>query len=210
MKILCLNTAFPTAQIACEFNGKNVFEEIDAKAKSSENVLPAIEKILSSNDLLPVNLSHVAVVTGPGSFTGLRIGVAIVKGIACVHTNLKIISINSLDLMAFQHIKTNKAESDFYCILNALSGRYFLAKYNENNKRTGDCLLTEKLPEDISLVGLETENLSVATSFIKVEPKTILEFSKKLISEGKFTSLENLEPFYLRLSQAEENLIKKK
>lgn len=241
MKILCINTAFPTAQIACEFDEKKVFKEINAEAKSSENVLPAIENILSANNLTPENVTHIGVVTGPGSFTGLRIGVAIVKGFACVFPAIQIISVNSLDFMAFQYMQEkllhknecncekictnefqniekkqleelnfqeNKDEKkEFYCILNALSGRFFLAKFNEKGERVGECILTGELPKNAVLVGLEGENLKVATELIKLNPEFLLDFVKKFISEKKFISLEKLNPFYLRLSQAEENLM---
>ena len=210
MKILCLNTAFQTAQLACEFESKQVYKEINAEAKSSENVLPAIENILSSNNLTPADLSHIGVITGPGSFTGLRIGVAIVKSFMCVYPNIKIISVNSLDFMSFHYVQKNKTNNEFYCILNALSGRYFLAKYNKNGERAGEYLLTDKLPENVVLVGLENENLSVASHLIKLQPELLLKLVKSLINENKITSLENLMPFYLRLSQAEENLIKGK
>lgn len=256
MKILCLNTAFKTAQIACEFEAKRVFKEIDAEAKSSENVLPTVEKILSSNNLTPKNLTHIGVIVGPGSFTGLRIGVAIVKGFVCVFPSLKIISANSLDFMAFQYVQENQfnfqkrqlnvqeeqfkknegldnknsqenqnfqsqeqsqkeqsqlsEQKQFYCVLNAFSERYFLAKYNENGERLGGCLLTENLPNDSIIIGLESENLESANKLIKLKPEYLLNFIKKLINKNEFISLEKLNPFYLRLSQAEENLIKKK
>lgn len=252
MKILCLNTAFKTAQIACEFEAKKVFKEIDAEAKSSENVLPAIENILSSNNLTPENLTHIGVVVGPGSFTGLRIGVAIVKGFVCVFPSLKIVSANSLDFMAFQFVQENQLniqgenanvqkeqiyknesfdnikssqenqefesqklqgifseQKEFYCALNAFSGKYFLARYNEKGERLGDCLLTENLPDNSIVIGLESENLINVNKFIKLRPEYLLSFIKEFINKKEFTSLEKLNPFYLRLSQAEENLIKR-
>ena len=78
MNILCINTAFKTAQIAV-CGKKNVFVSLDANAKSSENVLPAVEEALLKAGLDISAIDHIGVVVGPGSFTGVRVGVALVK-----------------------------------------------------------------------------------------------------------------------------------
>ncbi|MDD4685750.1 MAG: tRNA (adenosine(37)-N6)-threonylcarbamoyltransferase complex dimerization subunit type 1 TsaB [Clostridia bacterium] len=213
MKILCVNTAFPIAQIAFENNGKYTEKEIIAEAKSSEKVLPAIEEILSIQNVVPKNLEFLAVVVGPGSFTGLRIGVAIAKGFACANP-LKLIALNSLDLMAFEFIKNNPQQSNFYCIQNALSGRYFVAEYL-NGERVGECYMSNNLPEKGFFVGLEHEKLNFITedesidihsNYIKPSAEMLMQLTKKYIAKEMFTKLENLAPIYLRLSQAEENL----
>lgn len=209
MKILCVNTAFPVAQIVFENNGEYTEKEIVAEAKSSEKVLPAIEEILNTQNIAPKNLNFLAVVVGPGSFTGLRISVAIAKGFACANP-LKLIAINSLDLMAFEFFQSNPKQSNFYCVQNALSGRYFIAEY-DNGERVGECYMSNNLPQGF-LVGLECEEInfiSENSKHIKLSAKSLMQFSKKYIADEMFTKLEDLAPVYLRLSQAEENLNKK-
>jgi len=207
MKILCLNTAFPTATICLENGNKKTFKMLDANSKSSEKVLPQIEEILTAENLKIGDIDYIAVVVGPGSFTGLRIGVALVKGFMCCFPNLKTVAINSLDLMAFVFAKTG-TNSDFYCLQNALSGRFFLAKYSGAGRPLSDYLLVNELPSG-NLVGLESENLDIANHFIKLDPENLLALAKNKITEKKFTKLNDLTPIYLRLSQAEENLLKK-
>jgi len=208
MKILCLNTAFPTATICLENGNKKTFKMLDANSKSSEKVLPQIEEILTAENLKIGDIDYIAVVVGPGSFTGLRIGVALVKGFMCSFPNLKNVAINSLDLMAFEFAKTIDAKTDFYCLQNALSGRFFLAKYSTAGKPISEYLLVNELPSGY-LVGLESENLDIANHFIKLDPENLLALAKNKITEKKFTKLNDLTPIYLRLSQAEENLLKK-
>jgi len=208
MKILCLNTAFSMATVCLENNGKKVFKTLDADAKSSEKVLPQIEEVLFAENLKISDIDFIAVVVGPGSFTGLRIGVALVKGFMSCFPNIKCVAINSLDLIAYEFIKFNKIEKNFFCIQNALSGRFFIAKYNKLGKPTSDYSLVNELPKGI-LVGLESEKLDVATAFISLQPENLLTFAKTKIENYEFVETNNLIPVYLRLSQAEENLLKK-
>ncbi|MBR5226931.1 MAG: hypothetical protein IKV69_02520, partial [Clostridia bacterium] len=63
MNILCLNTAFKTAQIAVS-GKKDVFVSLDANAKSSENVLPAVEEALIKAGLEIADIDHIGVVVG--------------------------------------------------------------------------------------------------------------------------------------------------
>lgn len=204
MKILCLNTAFSESFIALQNEEKIIEKTLESSAKTSEKVLPAVEEMLRSQNLKPSNLDVVAVVIGPGSFTGIRVGVSIVKGLACVVPNLKIIAINSLDLMA----KTYGEKTDFVCVLNALSGRFFVGGY-PRGVRHEDCQLVNEVEAE-NIVGLEEENLEFANHKINLNTRDLLEITKQNIEEKNFVSLENLAPLYLRLSQAEENLLRKK
>ncbi len=207
--VLCLNTAFAKADLALSVNNKNDYISIDSNAKSSENVLPCIEKMLSQKNLKPTDLDFIGVVVGPGSFTGLRIGVAIVKGFVCVKEKIKIVEINSLDLMAktfLNKFKNKINQKNFYCVLNALSGRFFIAKYD----CFGNCLekakLVNELPISSIFVGLEIESLDFVDFNIQVTPEILLDLCCENIKNENFIPLEDLKPLYLRLSQAEENL----
>ena len=95
MIILGLDTATPTASVALIEDGKLVAEEVYDKSRKleqssvihpkgnhSETVLPLIQSILGQENISLTALSGLAVSIGPGSFTGLRIALATVKGIA--------------------------------------------------------------------------------------------------------------------------------
>ena len=205
MNILCLNTAFKTAQIAVS-GKKDVFVSLDANAKSSENVLPAVEEALIKAGLEIADIDHIGVVVGPGSFTGVRVGVALVKGFLACFPNIKVTSIDSLDLMASEWQLKGK-QSDFCAVQNALSGRFFVKEY-KNFLPASDASLRQELPK-IFKVGLESENLSEVDETLEPSAETLLTLTKKLIEKGQFANGQNLAPVYLRLSQAEENLLKK-
>ena len=73
MKILVINTAGMTAQLALQADKSTYFSELDASMKHSENLLPEIEKLLAKANVNLNELEYLAVNVGPGSFTGLRI-----------------------------------------------------------------------------------------------------------------------------------------
>lgn len=207
--ILCINTAFSKADIALKKDGQNSFKSLNASAKTSENVLPAIENILTANNLSPKELDVFSVVVGTGSFTGLRIGVAIVKGMAVANKKMKIVALNSLTLMARKFLKENaNFDKDFYCIQNALSGRFFVSKFNANGDILEKAKLVFELPQKTVFVGLESEGLDFVNFVVELDGKVLLEESEREIADKNFVALEKLEPLYLRLSQAEENLLK--
>lgn len=206
--ILAINTAFKTANLALEINGNAFFDTLDANVKTSENTLPAIEKLLSSNGLTPNDLTHLAVVIGTGSFTGIRVGVALAKGFAVANKNLKLLPINSLHLMAFQFVRDFKPECEFYTIQNALSGRFFISKYSRDGKCLSQPEMVSELPENGLFVGLEEEKLEFCDNFLNLNSESLLDYAKSLMVEENFVKVNGLTPVYLRLSQAEENLLK--
>jgi tRNA threonylcarbamoyladenosine biosynthesis protein TsaB len=82
MRILALDTATLTASVAVL-----VGDEVVAKAQTrasthSESLLPLVDEMLAKAGLVPADLDAIACGAGPGSFTGLRIGMATAKGLA--------------------------------------------------------------------------------------------------------------------------------
>ena len=132
--ILAINTAFMDANIGLILDdGKRIERTIDAKSKHSENVLKTIDEVLEEAGISIRDIDNFAVVIGPGSFTGIRIGVAIIKAIGCVNNKAKFYPVSSLELMAYIYSQKNK--NSFATILNALSNLYFVAKFDKNGKR---------------------------------------------------------------------------
>ena len=80
---------------------------INYKKTHSQTLLPMIDEICDMTDVKPDEFDVVAVSTGPGSFTGLRIGVATGKGIALA-TGIKMAAVPTLDAMAMNMYGTGK------------------------------------------------------------------------------------------------------
>ena len=211
--MLAINTAFMTANLALKTpEGKVYLKDIDAKSKHSENVLKTIEDLCEQANINVLDVQTVAVVVGPGSFTGLRIGTAIAKALGAVNKDLKFVGLSSLELMAYIARKRKLTKDNFVCVLNALSNLYFVAYFDVN----GIKLQEEKMidAEEFSKIAEEKIVLNGDLSLndaqsVEITPEDLLEFALSKEQEKQFVEEKNLVPVYLRLSQAEDNLEKK-
>ncbi|MBQ3494680.1 MAG: tRNA (adenosine(37)-N6)-threonylcarbamoyltransferase complex dimerization subunit type 1 TsaB [Clostridia bacterium] len=204
MKILALNTAFSNSDVAFVYEQNKAYSSFESCAKHSENILVVIDDLCKTNNVKIQHFQTLACVVGPGSFTGVRIGVGVVKGMHMANKNLKLISMCSLDYMAY--IAKQSAKDCFWCVLNALSGNVFACKYSISGER-----LTEPkmlLPNEIQtlcgdVVGLKEEAMELCTRFVEFNANNLLEYAMHLEQTNCFVSESNLLPIYLRKSQAE-------
>lgn len=96
----------------------------------SKRLLTVLDDILTESDLAWSDLAAVAVCLGPGSFTGLRISLATVKGIAMA-TNLPLIGVSSLDALAAQ---LPFAQHQICAMVDARKQEVYTAFYKSNNR----------------------------------------------------------------------------
>lgn len=210
--MLVINTAFMTANLALKTDKGAVLKDIDAKSKHSENVLKTIDEMCQEMNVDILQVDTVAVVTGPGSFTGLRIGVAIAKALGCVREDIKFISLSSLELMAYIIGKQGLCKKKFTCALNALSDNFFVAEFDENGIKTQEERMIDR--QEYSAVKtpiftLKGDGVSGGVAELEISCEDLLEFAVSKEKKEEFVTLEELLPKYLRLSQAEDNLLKK-
>ncbi len=103
MKILALDTTAKTASAALvevKKDAPELISEYSMKTSGhSTTLLPMIESILKNTGNTAADVDLYAVSTGPGSFTGIRIGVSTVKGLAFVH-DTPCVGVSSLDVLA--------------------------------------------------------------------------------------------------------------
>lgn len=100
MKILAIDTACNLARVALTEDGKLCKEiTVDDKRRHSVKLLPAIETLLAQCGTEPKDLDLIAVTKGPGSFTGLRIGVVTAKTMAYA-LHIPLVGVNTLDAIA--------------------------------------------------------------------------------------------------------------
>jgi tRNA threonylcarbamoyladenosine biosynthesis protein TsaB len=80
--ILFIDTsAINTAHIALEIDGKRYQKSSESKIMKSQMVLPMIEQILTEHTLKLTDITAITVATGPGSFTGLRVGATVANAL---------------------------------------------------------------------------------------------------------------------------------
>lgn len=214
--MLAINTAFATANLALEVKSEHgekvVLRDIEAKSKHSELLLQVIEQMCEEEEIDVLDVGTIGVVVGPGSFTGLRIGTAVAKALGCVNPNLKFLALSSLELMAYIADKTDSCKEEFVCALNALSDLYFVAYFDKNGIKLGEEQMIGKDEfEKITLpiFALKGDLDCDRCQEIEISCRDFLDFALEQEKQGKFVTEQELLPVYLRLSQAEANLLKK-
>lgn len=129
MRVIALETSTNVASVAI-VNDDKIESEIfiNNKLQHSTVLFPMIENILDSLSFTMDDIDGVVVSKGPGSFTGLRIGVATGKGLVQGSTR-KFIGVSTLDSLAYQ----NAYENTLICpILNALHDNVYTAIYKKS------------------------------------------------------------------------------
>lgn len=99
--LLHIETATTNCSVALSQNGNllHCIENNEADFRHSDHLHLFIEELLSTSEIEPAQLSGVAVSMGPGSYTGLRIGVSTAKGL-CYANDIPLIAVNSLEVLA--------------------------------------------------------------------------------------------------------------
>lgn len=94
----------------------------------------AIKEILAGEKITPKDLNAVGVTRGPGSYTGIRVGLATAKGL-CFALNIPLITYNTLEVMAYTMISELQDTNALYCpMIDARRMEVFTAIYNYNLK----------------------------------------------------------------------------
>jgi len=113
-------------------------EALQEGAGSAKTLAPAIDRLLKRSAMTPSELTAIALLTGPGSFTGLRVGVSTAKSMAYA-LKLPIVEVDSLDAIALEQ-RHNVGE--FHVVMDAYRGQVFYASYH------ADAILANKSPFD--------------------------------------------------------------
>ena len=169
----------------------------------SEVTLPRISELFEKTNLNPKDIDKIIVVNGPGSFTGIRIGLTIAKVYAWT-LKLPITTIYSLEAMSISS-KTNKVHVP---MINARRGYVFAAAYDENQNIIvkPQHMKLEDLLKELESVG-EYELIS-NDEFEGLEVSPYVPDMEKIVNTFKDKESINphaVNPEYLKLTEAEEN-----
>ena len=225
MKILGIDTSSMAASVAVIEDNKLICEyTINTKKTHSQKLMPMIENMLGLSDLNVREIDAIAVCEGPGSFTGLRIGMATAKAIAHVN-DIPVIGVNSLEALA---ANMNLCDKKICSILDAQRNQVYTGRYQYEGtklveiKEIGiqqiDELLEElaQIGEQWILVGeavykyedkiREISNIEIpAASNNVTKAGSLCSVAKVKFDEGKdIFDCYTVNPLYIRKSQAEE------
>lgn len=210
MKILSINTANKQADLAVLNNDVLHTKKMSASEKHSESAMIGIDELLNKANLQIKNLDAVATIVGPGSFTGIRIGISLALGFKTVFEDLKLISIDTFEFLKAQFLEEFTPNSNFLCVFNALSEKYFIQEFDKN----GNAIFNAKMVDGQNfvkeypiIVGLKEENMDFLTYKVDFEPEVLNKIAVNKFKNAEFQN--TLTPLYLRKSQAEDMLDKK-
>lgn len=192
MNILAIDTASSVCSVAVSRDDMIVAEKtIDSGIKHSESLLPMIEEVIKASNIDKNDIHIVIASKGPGSFTGLRIGVTVANTFAQV-LGIPAVGVSTLDEIA---ISANKTDEIICPIIDAKGGKVYGALYKNKDKleRISEYSLydSDKLPDAIYI---KEENLRAANLI-----KYYLENKDKISLENKY-----ITPMYIKKSQADE------
>jgi len=225
MRILALDTSTNVASVAILEDDVIIGEYSCNKGKThSQRLMPMIQSLLEKVGLCATDMDAFSASIGPGSFTGLRIGVTTVKSMAFA-ARKPVISVHTLDALAY-NCSMSKA---LICpIIDARNSQVFTAIYkfvNGKLERLTDYLgihinelvdIIRPMEGEIVLLGDACsmhrdyfaaelgERLSIAppnTALAKASSVAVL--ARNAFLDGKLESCYDMVPFYLRKSQAE-------
>ena len=167
----------------------------------SSKLLPIIDNGLKELDLKLENIDKIFVVNGPGSFTGIRVGVTVAKTIAWA-LKKDIIPLSSLELIA----TTNTSKKYIVPMIDARRNNVFAGIYDNNL----NCIKEDKLisRDELSNLNDDYEFVSYDNIAGVIKPNIdILKIVNKHINDEGINP-HNLNPNYLKLTEAEENKLK--
>ena len=214
MKILAFNTVGSDTQFAVLNEEKEFFKEI-AFSRHSETFFPNLESFLDELKLKITDFDAFACVVGPGSFTGVRIGMSVAKSFA--YTLAKpLIAINSLELLAENE---TAHEKPICAVIDAGAGMLYHQTFVDGKPNYAprvDTLvhlkgfLHSNYNDFLTYVyNQNNEKDDFSAEFGKSQnftPKSLITLAKRKFSSKEYTNPITAGPIYLRVSQAEQML----
>lgn len=229
MKILCLDTSAKTASAAVVENNRILAESsVNTGLTHSQTVMPMMEGMLSAAKISLQEIDLLAVSHGPGSFTGIRIGIGAVKGMA-QGLRKPCLGISTLEGLAYNY----RGLDGFVCpVMDARCGQVYTALFQGKDGTVLRLREDEALPiaeletvlaelsEAVTLVGDGAElcfrtmngkeKLRLAPPQMRLQRASSVGFAaEEMLKTASPLAPGDLMPVYLRLPQAERELLKK-
>lgn len=226
MKILAIDTSSKVCSVSILEDNNLIIEKHNNDEKThSQKLMPLIDEIFKCTNLALNDIGLLACCIGPGSFTGIRIGVSTIKAFADAK-NIPVVGITSLESLAYNISEANLIASiidaknnNVYFSLYDFDGNFYslieqpvadnidsiigiLKKYSRKVVLVGDGAINhfDLIKEQIGNAILADDNLHFQTS-ISVAKCALTKYH-----QGLYGDSDSLSPIYLKKSQAERAL----
>lgn len=224
MSILAIDTATQVSSVAVAEEGKLLAElTMQGRLTHSETLLPHIESVLQMAATAKEDLEGIAISIGPGSFTGLRIGLAAAKAMSYA-LNIPLVGVSTLKALAYQLPVPGVR---LVCLLDAQKGNAYVESYRwENHELTvSEAVKVAKISEIVASCGELDEQvillgdavqkkiagrLELPANVTVAMPHTVMPraacvamLGMEKMAAGELDNVMDLEPVYIRRSEAE-------
>jgi len=216
---LGIDTATDRLAIGLADDEKIILEDsLDSEREHATRIMGLIDAVLERSEVTPDDLTGIAVADGPGSFTGLRIGMAVAKGMARA-LEIPIAGVSSFEVVARRLLEKYEI---FFLTAVVRKGELYLCRVEKGTDIRSRIILIpgEKLAEKVgdSPVGLigrapegwpESVINPIPSDLTLTSGGELALHGGRLLAAGRFSDLSEMEPFYIAPSQAERKFGRK-
>ena len=212
MKILAIETSLFQCSVALLHKGSISSLQIEEHAKQSSYLFPLIQTLVEPHHLSMKNMDVMVCTIGPGSFTGVRIGIAAVRATTQVLPHIKALGISTLEMVAFQQKnKINDFLNVIVATIDAGQGQSYVQKFTSCFKPLTEVILasedsihTQLQPNEIIA---SYKNHPINAEHVLARAIELLQLNiygsmekndSKLSFFNKLTSHSSLQPLYVK------------
>jgi tRNA threonylcarbamoyladenosine biosynthesis protein TsaB len=219
MAIVLIETSTSVCSVALSENGQVIAEKVSSESLSHASLLGVyVEEVIQKAKADNIQFDAVAVSGGPGSYTGLRIGVSMAKGL-CFGYGIPLISIPTLKMMtlkAINRLKTEAIADAYFCpMIDARRMEVYTALYDSKLRTIQDTKAEIITAESYASLGEERRiyifgnGASKCKEVIRSSQVVFLDdlhplasdmalLSERALNERQFENVAYFEPFYLK------------
>jgi tRNA threonylcarbamoyladenosine biosynthesis protein TsaB len=213
LNILLINSSDENA-FAALFDGKElvISKSTDFKNNSSkkqpDNLISCLYEISSAHREKFEQTKAVAVTIGPGSFTGIRVGLAIAKGLADAR-EIPIIPLTNFELI-YNRIPAVSKETNYCILIPAKLPEYYYSIWQNGNEIEKGCINIDQLSSisannavivgniDAEIIGKHSYFVSINLKELRPESDTMLKLALEYFTKGLAMKPEEIEPLYMK------------
>lgn len=231
--ILCIETGTDICSVGLVQDGELIsLRESDSGRDHAKRVATFVDELLKQNNLQPEELDAVAVGEGPGSYTGLRIGVSFAKGL-CYGTGKPLIAVSSLAALTAVAIEDNEAgiididnwEQSLLCpMIDARRMEVYTQMFDSKGNAISDIYAEVVTAESFAQQRQNYKNLILfgsgaakcseilGATMIDITPSVrgMARIAESKYSSGEFVDVAYFEPYYLKdfvVTTSKKNLL---
>jgi tRNA threonylcarbamoyladenosine biosynthesis protein TsaB len=207
MRLLLISTAGSDGSVALAEGQQIVAMEMLPGRSSSERLVPAVRRLMESQSWSLRDLKALVVVHGPGSFTGVRVGLSAAKGLSEAGS-VPLIAVSRLALLA---AAIGESDKTVHAVLDAGRGEFYCGEYVGHRCVREVLLSHDKVTAAVAESAVVVCEVKVAEALAELNPRLVkdpdtsdaLPFALERIAANEFDDVALLDANYLRRTDAE-------